>query len=93
MAGAAKGQAPARRDVASDLAADADVRAFDRGLDGGPGLDGDVAARLQVTLDVAGDPKVALDLQATLQDVPRAEADNVVPVLRGAGRLGRGFFS
>ena len=89
----AQGQASLGRHVAGDLAPDADVRAFDRRLDGGAGFDGHVAGGLQVALDVARDPQLALDLEPALQDVARAETDDIVAAVLRAGRLNRGFFS
>src|SRR5207248_9846352 len=80
--------------VAGDLAADVDVGALDGCLDGGPRVDGHVPGRLQVTLDIAGDLQVALDLQPALQDVARAETDDVrTAVLRRVGSRNRDFFS
>src|SRR5690348_8072925 len=90
-AGAAERQALAGRDVAGDLAADAYVGALDGRLDGGARVDGHVPARLQVTLDVPGDFQVALDLEAALQDVARAEADDVGSAV--LCRLNSGLFS
>src|SRR5437870_2285771 len=91
-AGPAQGQAPLGGDVPVDLPADLDVRPLDGGLDRGAGIDGHVAARLEVALDVARDLEVALDLEAALQDVARAEADDVIAAVRRAGPLSRGFF-
>src|ERR671922_162294 len=80
-------------DVAGDLAADADVGALDRGLDGRRPLDRDVAAHLQVAFDVPGDLEVALDLEPPLQDVARAETDDVGAAVLGRRGLNRGLFS
>src|SRR5260370_26915097 len=89
--GAAEGEAAARRHVAIDLASNADVRAFDRGLDVGRAVHGDVAAGLELAFDVALDLEVPLDVQTAVQAVARAEIDDVVATVRG----GRGcrFFS
>src|SRR5712691_5356510 len=89
--GAAEGEAAARRHVAIDLAGNADVRAFVRGLDVGRAVHGYVAAGLELAFDVALDLQVPLDVQAAVQAVARAEIDDVVATIRG----GRGcrFFS
>src|SRR5437763_584769 len=66
------------------------------GLVGQPGrgrVDADVAARFEVAFDVAGDLQVTLDLQASLQDVARAEADDIGAAVLCAGRRNRGLFS
>src|SRR5205807_1262200 len=89
----AEGQPLLGRDVAGYLAPDADVATFDRRLDGGRRLDGDIAGRLQVALDVACDLEVALDLETTLQDVSGSKTHDIRTAVLCAGNLNRGLFS
>src|SRR6266849_9193370 len=87
-----EGQAALGGDVAGHGAAHADVGALDRGLDRRRRVDRDVAARLQVAFDGARDLQVALDLQAPLQGVARAKADDVGAAVLSPGCLGGGLF-
>src|SRR5207245_4254715 len=94
VSGPAEGQAASRGHVSVDLAADADVRALYRGLDVGGAVHRHVAAGLELTLDRAGDLEVALDLQASMQAVARAEVDDVRATVLGAcASVGPGLLS
>src|SRR5206468_13063873 len=89
---AAERQAALGGDVACDLAADGHVGPFDRGLDGGAGVDRHVAGGLELTFHGAGDLEVALDVEASLEDVAGPQAHQVgAAVLRG-GSSSCGFF-
>src|SRR5438270_595070 len=67
---------------------------LNRGLVGAGRVSCPFPPRLEVAFDVARDLEVPLDLQAALQDVARAEADDVGPAVLGrSGSLNCGFFS
>ncbi len=93
MARAAQRQPLLGGHVAVDLTAHAHVRALDRGLDGGAFADGHISAGLELALDVARDFEIALDLQASVQAVARAEVDDVRAAVGGRRRgVSRRFF-